>query len=96
MEEEETKSEWSVSEPLAVTVLETSGDHRVDILRKRDHRVYYPPSCSYHPRNSVNGKSSDVCNPYEIGGRICIPGKIQARGRKEKTYKMAVHTETGT
>ena len=36
MEPEQTKSKLSVIEHLAVTVLKTSGDHRVDILRKKD------------------------------------------------------------
>ena len=42
MEPEQTKSKWSVIEPLAITVPKTSGDHRVDIPRIRGHQEHIP------------------------------------------------------
>ena len=60
MEPEQTKSKWSVTEPLAVTVHKTPDDHRVDIPGKRDHQVYIS-SLQLPPRSdSVKGTKSNV------------------------------------
>ena len=77
MELEQTKSKWSVIEPLAVTVSKTSSDHRMDIPRKR-----------YSPQGFDRWKENRTSRyTHKIGGRRFHPGRIQARGRKEKGYK---------
>ena len=75
MEPEQTKRKRSVIEPLAVTVPKTSGDHRVDIPRKRDHQVYIP-SLQLPPPGirSIERNRTFRCT-YEIGGSGFHPRK---------------------
>ena len=50
---------------------------------------YTLPLFGYHPKDSVNGKKSDVLlHVRDWWKRFFIPGRIQTRRRKEKGYKM--------
>ena len=87
MEPEQTKAKLSVIEPLALTVPKTSGDHWVDIPRKRDHQVY-TPSLQLPPPGFGQWKEiGPLATRTTLVKEIFIPGKIQARGRKEKEYR---------
>ena len=98
LESTHTKSKWSEIEPLAVTLPKTSGDHPVDIPRKRDHQVYTPSLQLPSPGiRSMEINRTSRCT-YEIDGRGFHLRRIQTRGRKEKGYKkmVVIYTETGT
>ena len=53
----------------------------------KDHQQVVSPSAITSPRESVNGESSDVAIRTRLAKEICIPGRSQTRGRKEKPYK---------
>ena len=69
MEPEKTKSKWSVIEPLVVTIPKASGDHRVDILGKKDHQVYSPSLQLPPPGIRSMERNWTSRYTYEIGGR---------------------------
>ena len=93
MEPEQTKSKWSVVEPLAVTVPKTSGGHQVDIPRKSDHHVY-TPSLQLPPWRLDQWKETGrPATRTRLVEEVFIPGRIQARGGKEKWYKKRRSTQ---
>ena len=86
MEPEQTKSKWFVIEPLTVTVLKTSGD-QVDIPGKRDHEVYTPSLQILPPGIRSMEKIGHLVTCTRLVEGVFIPGRFQARGRKEKDIK---------
>ena len=83
MEPGQTKSKWSVIEPLVVIVPKTSGDQLVDIPWKRDHPLF-----SYHLQGF--GKWREIgraARHTRLAEEVFIPGRIQARGGRRKHIK---------
>ena len=97
MEPEQTKGKLSsIIEPLAVTVPKTSGDCWVDILGKRPPGTHSLSSVTT-PRDSVNGKKSDVLlHVRDWWERFSPPEEPKFMGGRRKNIKRASHTETGT
>ena len=96
MEPEQIKSKGSVIELLAVTVPKTSGNHRVDIQRKKTIR-YTLLLFSYHSQGF--GRWKVIERPTartRLVEKVFIPGRSQAPERKEKEYKNGDPHKKGT
>ena len=84
------RSRLSIFEPSAIVVTTSFDDHlgghNTHFKEKTTNR-YTLSLCCYQPQRIANGENSDVRYPYEMAEEICIPGRSQTRGRKEKSYK---------